>query len=79
MKLLKVGVFGTSLKQSEKRVAIHPGQLEWIDEEVRKNLVFERGYGRPFGFDDEYIAEMTGGLAPAFPSFFAPFSYPGFS
>ena len=48
MSLLKVGVFGTSSKKDEKRVPIHPDQLEWIDEEIRQHLFFEENYGLPF-------------------------------
>ncbi len=62
MELLKVGVFGTSQMENEKRVPIHPGQLKWIDEKVRKNLFFEENYGVPFGVDNEEIASITGGM-----------------
>lgn len=62
MTLLKVGVFGTSRKKQEKRVPIHPKQLEWIDEEVRNRLVFEAGYGVPFGMDDEELSALCGGV-----------------
>jgi alanine dehydrogenase len=63
MTLLKVGVFGTSLKENEKRVPIHPDQLSWIDEKVRKNLIFEEKYGLPFDYSDEMIKGMVGGIA----------------
>ena len=63
MKLLKVGVFGTSKKKQEKRVPIHPQQLEWIDENVRKCLVFEEGYGARFGMQDDELAALSGGVA----------------
>ncbi len=62
MSLLTVGVFGTSRKQQEKRVPIHPDQLDWIEEDVRRQLIFEKGYGLPFGFSDEQIAAVTGGV-----------------
>ena len=61
MNLLKVGVFGTSSKKDEKRVPIHPGQLDWIEEDIRKNLLFEEGYGLRFGIDDEALANQSGG------------------
>ncbi len=63
MTLLKVGVFGTSKKKQEKRVPIHPQQLEWIDEEVRTRLIFEEGYGLSFGVSDEELAALSGGIA----------------
>ncbi len=62
MKLLKVGVFGTSRKKQEKRVPIHPDQIEWLEESIRKNLFFEKGYGEPFGMSDEQISELCGGV-----------------
>lgn len=60
--MLTIGVFGTSSKKNEKRVPIHPQQLDWIEEEVRKNLFFEKGYGRRFGIADEVFKEKTGGI-----------------
>jgi N5-(carboxyethyl)ornithine synthase len=62
MTLLTVGVYGTSRKDQEKRVPIHPRQLSWIDEEIRHHLFFEKGYGEAFGVSDEAIALMTGGV-----------------
>ncbi|HFA47416.1 MAG TPA: alanine dehydrogenase [Bacteroidetes bacterium] len=63
MSLLTVGVFGTSQKKQEKRVPIHPGQLDWIGQEVRQHLVFEKNYGLAFGVPDEQIAAVSGGMA----------------
>ncbi len=62
MNLLKVGVFGNSTKKYEKRVPIHPGQFEWIEEPIRKNLFFEKGYGLRFGIEDKEIESQTGGV-----------------
>ena len=62
MSLLTVGVFGTSGKKQEKRVPIHPDQLEWIGPEVRNHLYFEEGYGLPFGKTDDEIAALCGGV-----------------
>lgn len=62
--MLTIGVFGTSSKQHEKRVPIHPDHLDWIEPEVRANLFFEAGYGQRFGIDDQVIAEKTGGVFP---------------
>lgn len=60
--MLTIGVFGTSSKKNEKRVPIHPQQIDWIEEEVRANLFFEKGYGLRFGVADEVIAKKTGGV-----------------
>ncbi len=62
MSLLTVGVFGTSRKKQEKRVPIHPDQLDWIDGEIRSHLIFEAGYGVPFGMDDTQLAKLSGGV-----------------
>lgn len=62
MNLLTVGVFGTSRKKQEKRVPVHPDQLEWIDTEIRSHLLFEEGYGVAFGMKDTELAKMCGGV-----------------
>ncbi|RLD26342.1 MAG: alanine dehydrogenase [Bacteroidetes bacterium] len=63
MHLLSVSVFGTSTKEDEKRVPIHPSHLEWIDKEIRKKLTFENGYGEPFGLSDNELSKWVS-LAP---------------
>lgn len=62
MNTLKIGIIGSSLKENEKRVPIHPDQIEWIQVGIRKKLFFEEGYGKPFQFQDEKIEELTGGI-----------------
>ena len=64
MDLLTVGIFGTSGKMEEKRVPIHPDQLTWIDPEIRRHLLFEEGYGLPFGMNDNDLAALSGGVYP---------------
>ena len=61
MNLLKVGVFGTSSKKAEKRVPIHPEQLDWMGADIRQNLFFEEGYGLRFGLDDKALEDKSGG------------------
>ena len=63
MNTLKVGVIGTSKKEDERRFPIHPGHLPRIPEALRRQLIFEEGYGAPFGIADSEIAAMTGGIA----------------
>jgi alanine dehydrogenase len=65
MTLLQAGVFGTSQKKYEKRVPIHPDQIKWIAEDVRKQLLFEKGYGLPFGMSDDKLAGLSGGVVCA--------------
>ncbi len=64
MSKLTLGVVGTSKKVDEQRVPIHPDHLQRLPEEYRKQLIFEKGYGAPFGVSDAEIAEKTGGIAP---------------
>jgi N5-(carboxyethyl)ornithine synthase len=63
MNALKVGVIGTSKKEDERRFPIHPEHLLRIPEALRKQLIFEEGYGAPFGVTDTEIAALTGGIA----------------
>ncbi len=61
--MLKIGVVGTSRKENEQRVAIHPKHLERIPEAVRRQLVFEESYGAPFGMSDATLGAQAGGTA----------------
>ena len=58
-----MGVIGTSKKVDERRVPIHPQHLNRLPENIRKQLIFEKGYGRPFNIEDEEISKVTGGIA----------------
>ncbi len=62
MPLLTVGAVGTSLKENEKRVPIHPGQLGWIPDEIRSKIFFEEGYAAPFGHDDDSLRRLSFGI-----------------
>ncbi len=57
--LLTIGVIGKSLKENEKRVAIHPEHIKLIPQEFRKQITFEEGYGLRFGTDDSTLANLT--------------------
>jgi len=59
--LLTVGVIGKSLKENEKRVAIHPEHINRIPQGLRKQITFEEGYGLIFGMDDDSLAKLTSG------------------
>ncbi len=63
MTFLKMGVIGTSKKESERRVPIHPEHLKRLPEHIRRQLIFETGYGLPFHIEDEAISALTGGIA----------------
>ena len=63
MVLSKIGVIGTSRKEDERRVPIHPDHLKRLPLSIRKKLIFEKGYGIPFNLEDEEIARLSGGIA----------------
>lgn len=57
------GVIGTSRMENEQRVPIHPKHLPRLPTELRQQLVFEQGYGEPFGIADSEIIAQCGGMA----------------
>jgi N5-(carboxyethyl)ornithine synthase len=61
--VLKLGVIGSSQKANERRIPIHPDHLPRLPESIRRQLVFEKGYGASLGIADEEIAQQTGGTA----------------
>ncbi|WP_209406379.1 N(5)-(carboxyethyl)ornithine synthase [Pseudozobellia sp. WGM2] len=63
MGLMKMGVIGTSKKEDEKRVPIHPEHLKRLPRRIRKQLVFEKGYGERFNVSNKEIIELSGGIA----------------
>ncbi len=58
-----IGVIGTSKKEDERRLPIHPEHLSRLPEEVRKHLIFEKGYGRSFKVEDEELKALSCGIA----------------
>lgn len=63
MNMTSLGVIGSSKKEDERRVPIHPDHLSRIPEKICKQLIFETGYGERFGIDDAELAAQVGGLA----------------
>jgi len=59
----KLGIVGTSRKENERRVPLHPDHFTRLPEQIRRHLMFEQGYGAPFGLPDAEIASLTGGTA----------------
>ena len=57
-----LGVVATSSKPDERRLPLHPMHLDRIDEELRGQVVLERGYGEPFGLSDDQLAPLVGGF-----------------
>lgn len=58
-----LGGIGTSKKVDEHRVPIHPEHLRRLPESVRRELIFEEGYGERFELTDAEIADQSGGIA----------------
>lgn len=61
---MKLAVFGTSLKNEEKRVPIHPEHIKALPRDVLKNLCFEENYAKNFGFDIASIRNDIGEILP---------------
>ena len=62
MKRLTLGVVATSRKPEERRLAIHPAHLELIDPVIRKRMFLEHDYAERFGYSDEHLAPLVGGM-----------------
>jgi alanine dehydrogenase len=63
MSKIRFGVIGTSKKVDEQRIPIHPEHLARLPEQIRRQLIFEKGYGAPLGISDAEIARQCGGMA----------------
>jgi len=63
MKNQILGVIGTSRKENEKRLPIHPDHLSRLPENIRKQLIFEKGYGAALGISDDFFVSQAGGVA----------------
>ncbi|KQR24076.1 alanine dehydrogenase [Agreia sp. Leaf335] len=61
--LLRLGVMATSRKADERRLPLHPAHLERIDDDVRANMILERGYGLRFGIHDSELEPLVGSMA----------------
>ncbi len=57
---LSVGLIGSSRKENERRLPIHPRHIERIDAGHRQRIFLEEGYGEPFGVSDEELRSMAG-------------------
>lgn len=63
MDQLTLGVFGTSRKENEFRLPIHPDHLERIDPGLRGSIFLEEGYGSRFGAGPEDLTNLVAGVA----------------
>ena len=62
MDRLSLGVMARSLKENERRLAIHPLHVERIAADLRERIYLEHGYGESFGVPDEHLAALVAGL-----------------
>ena len=62
MEQLTLGVCGTSRKENEHRLPIHPLHLDRIEAGLRARIFLERGYGERFGVADAQLAPLVAGV-----------------
>jgi len=60
--MLTLAVIGSSRKENEHRLPIHPAHFDQIPAEIRPNIRFERGYGEPFAISDSELERTFGGV-----------------
>lgn len=60
--MLSLGVIGRSRLENERRVPIHPDHFDAIPKSLRDHIVFEEGYGAPFGAADVELSGRFGGV-----------------
>lgn len=59
---LTLGVMGTSLKENERRLPIHPRQLDRIPEDLGRRIHLEHGYGEGFGVPEKELGSWVAGF-----------------
>jgi alanine dehydrogenase len=62
MGLLTLGVLGSSTKENEKRLPIHPSHIDRIDDDLRSHIYLEHGYGERYGVRDSHLAPLVAGM-----------------
>lgn len=63
MTLSRLGVIGSSAKENEHRLPIHPDHIPLLDADLRGRITLEYGYGAHFGVDDASLREYVAGFA----------------
>lgn len=63
MTLLGLGVIGSSAKENERRLPIHPEHIPHLDADLRERITLEHGYGAHFGIDDAALSPHVAGFA----------------
>ena len=62
MNQLSLGVMARSLKEHERRLALHPQHLERIPADLRERIYLEGGYGDRFGMSDDQLKGWVAGV-----------------
>ena len=63
MTLLRLGVVGTSAKENEHRLPLHPEHLPGLDADIRARITLEHGYGERFGVTEDDLGSVVAGFA----------------
>ena len=63
MTLLGLGVIGSSVKENEHRLPLHPEHLPLLDADLRDRITLEHGYAARFGVSDADLAGHVAGFA----------------
>lgn len=63
MTLARLGVIGSSAKENEHRLPLHPDHLPHLDADLRARITLEHGYGARFGVSDTALGEHVAGFA----------------
>ena len=63
MTLLRLGVIGTSAKENEHRLPLHPEHLPGLDADLRARITLEHGYGERYGVSDGDLLGSVAGFA----------------
>ena len=59
---LTLGIVGTSNKENEYRLPIHPAHLPRLDPALKSRIFAEEGYGARFGVERAYLEEQVAGI-----------------
>jgi len=60
---LRLGVIGSSSKENERRLPLHPDHLPRIPAELRRLITLEHGFGARFRYADSELGETVAGFA----------------
>ena len=63
MTLLGLGVIGSSAKENENRLPLHPEHIPGLDPDLRARITLEHGYGAQFGVQDAALVDHVAGFA----------------